>query len=63
MSVAASEADTGTCMTEGLSGSQRAEAADGRVGRRQPGRITPARLIKVKPVRVRDQQVEGREVG
>ncbi|MFB7510702.1 hypothetical protein [Streptomyces broussonetiae] len=63
MSLAASEAATGTCMTEGLSGSQHAEAADGRVGRRKPGRITPARLIKVKAIRVRDQQVEGRGVG
>lgn len=44
MSVAASEADTGTCMAEGLSGSQRAEAADGRVGRRRPGRITPGQV-------------------
>ncbi|MCC5479176.1 hypothetical protein [Streptomyces barringtoniae] len=63
MNVAASKADTGTCMAEGLSGSRREEAADGRVGRRQPGRITPARLIKVKAIRVRDQQVEGRGVG
>jgi hypothetical protein len=53
MSVAASEADTGTCMAEGLSGSQRAEAPDGRVGRRQPGMITPPGWIKAKAIRVR----------
>lgn len=63
MSVAASEAATGTCMAEGLSDSRRAGAADGRVGRRRPGRITPGQVDQGEGRRVRDQQVEGRGVG
>ncbi|MEV6056639.1 hypothetical protein [Streptomyces sp. NPDC052107] len=61
MSAAASEADTGTSMAEGLIGTKRAEAAGGRSGGHRPGKITPAaRLIKVRAIRVHDQRVEGR---
>jgi hypothetical protein len=58
---AASEADTGTSMAEGLIGATRAGAAGGRSGCRRPGKgTTVAGLIKVKAVRVHERRVEGR---
>lgn len=61
MSAAASEADTGASVAEGLIGATRAEAARGRSGCHRPEKITcAAGLIEVKTVRVHDQRVEGR---
>lgn len=61
MSAAASEADTGASVAEGLIGATRAEAARGRSGCHRPEEITcAAGLIEVKAVRVHDPRVEGR---
>lgn len=58
---AASEADTGASMAEGLIGAMRAAAARGRSGCHRPGKVTSAAgRIRVKAVRVHDRRDERR---